>query len=115
MNTKSYENVDAANFDIPVPTKRVAKKPPCEVVPSKPSKERVYDTSHASIGSVIIFNQMEFDNELPERDGSPEDVLALREVLATMGFHVTSYDDKTVAEINSLIEEGKRDHLALSS
>lgn len=108
MNTKSYENVDAANFDIPVPTKRTAKKP-CEVVPSKPSKERVYDTSHASIGSVIIFNQMEFDNELPERDGSPEDVLALKEVLATMGFDVVSYDDKTVAEINYLIEEGNRD------
>lgn len=101
----SLESVDAVVTNL-AENVAVGKKP-CEVVPSKPTKERVYDTSHHSLGTAIVFNQVEFDDKyLDTRDGSMKDVLALAKVLTTLDFKFSSHDNLTIKGIQTVIGKG---------
>lgn len=102
----SHESVDATNINLSSSIVRNGKKP-CELVPSKPTKERVYDTSHNSIGEAIVFNQVHFDDErLSTRHGSNQDVSSLNKVLKGLGFKFTSYDNLTVNGIKDKLKAG---------
>lgn len=103
-----HESADAGVVEIPNLTKPGAKSvKPGKVVNSKPTDERIYNTSHATIGRAIVLNHMKFNsNDLPPRESSANDVLALRKQLTALGFDFTSHDDLSVAEIQKLIAEG---------
>lgn len=101
----SLESVDVAVTNL-AESSTVGKKP-CEVVPPKPTLERVYDTSHPSIGTAIVFNQVEFDDKyLSTRDGSIQDVLALAKVLTSLDFKFSSHDNLTIKGIQTVIGKG---------
>lgn len=102
----SHESVDAANINNSNANVKNGKKPG-ELVLSKPTKERVYGTSHKIIGDAIVFNQVHFDDKrLSTRHGSDHDVSALKKLLKDLGFKFTSYDDLTVHDIKDKLKEG---------
>lgn len=101
----SHEDVDAQIIDNSNLNLKTLKKP-CEVVKSRPTKEKAYDISHNSTGEAIVFNQVQFNSGLTTRHGSGQDVLALKKVLTALGFKFTSYNDLTVQGIKDNLKEG---------
>lgn len=103
----SHESADNGSAHIALSAKYVTGKKPGDIVPSKSTDERVYNTSHARIGRAIILNQVEFDSKyLETRNGSKNDVLALGKLLTTWGFEFSSHDSLPVRRIRKLIEKG---------
>lgn len=110
MSKINQETVDAVGIEIQdqrsKDQNKQAGQKPCMLVGSKPcAEEMIYDTSHASIGTVIILNQVNFCNDRP-RDGSDEDASTLKEVLTNLGFEVRPYKDFTVEKIKTSIKNG---------
>lgn len=78
---------------------------PCDVVSSKATKERVYNTSHP--GKAIIFNHTEYYSpNLRPRESSKEDVQALINTLAIFGVAVDVRDNFFVKDIKDEIKTG---------
>lgn len=67
---------------------------------SRPTSEKVYDSSHFNVGYAVIFNQIDIKGEL-RRDGSEKDAADLSHVLNEIGFTVkicTNFTSKQIAQ-----------------
>lgn len=103
------EEIDARVFGYlqhpsrpPVPSPRPK---PGKLIPSRPTDERYYDTSHARIGKALIFNQRDFDGKLT-REGTNKDASDIEKVLSNLGFEVAVFRDKKYGEIMNILDQG---------
>lgn len=87
-------------------------KKPGEKYPSRPCEEDLYDVSKSQMGLALIFNHINFEEnilnyDLDNRDGADKDVSDLTQVLNNFGFKVQSYVDRTTREMKQIIEDGE--------
>lgn len=102
----SFESVDAELQNLQQENTNGVK--PCNVVLSKPTEERVYDTSHEIRGNAMIFNHTEYIKslDLSERQSSMKDVEVLMKTLPIFGVKPDVHNNLTVKGIQELIYEG---------
>lgn len=77
---------------------------------SKPTFEKVYNTSHINVGYAVIFNQINIDG-FSERKGSKKDADDLKDVLEGIGFQVKIFTDLTSMEIDQELKSCKYNFL----
>jgi hypothetical protein len=99
--------IDARMFEFvrrpsrsPVPSPR-----PGNLIPSRATNERYYDSSHANIGKALIFNQRDF-NDKSTRKGTNKDAADLETVFRDLGFDVAVFRDLSYKEILNVLDLG---------
>jgi hypothetical protein len=107
---KVNEEIDARMFGFarrpsrsPIPSPR---QKPGNLIPSRATDERYYDTSHSEIGKALIFNQRDFHDK-STRKGTNKDASDLELVFRDLGFDVAVFRDLSHQDIMTVLEHGE--------